>query len=149
MALHDHLLGHSAHVRTVYAGTTAAATTTIDSAFIDMAGYTGLMIYGSVGATATDNGIDILCSTDSTTTAAEDVLNSRAQATSTAILVDVNPWPVGKRYAFGRYIRTTSAALGKMIAVKYGARRLPVDNATATQVHRTVVNSSTGASTST
>ena len=148
MALHDHLLSRSTHIRTVHAGSTDG-TSVLDSAFIDMAGYTGLVVYGSLSATATDNGIDILCSTDSTTTAAEDVLDSRGVATSTAILVDVNPWPVGKRYAFGRYIRNTTAIAGKMVAIKYGARKLPVDNATTTQVHKTVVNSSTGQSTST
>ena len=147
--MNRHLLSRSVHSRVIYAGTTASATTTIDSAFIDMAGFEGLMIEGSLEATATDNGMEILCSTDSTTTNAEEILDSRAVATSTAILIDVHPWPVGKRYAFARVIRTTTSKIGKITALKYGARRMPIDNATSTQVHKTVVLSSTGASTST
>ena len=145
----EHLLSNNVHARIVYAGSTAAATTTIDSAVIDMAGYQGLMLHGSIGATATDNGIDVLCSTSSSTAQAEDLLNSRLQATSTALLVDVYPWPVGKRYAFGRIIRTTSATIGALHAIKYKARRAPVDNATSTQAVRQLANPSTGQSTST
>jgi len=150
MAIHG--LSKNARIITVHAGTTASATTTLDSSVIDMAGYESIMLIGSVGSTAADNGMDLLVSTSSSTAQAEDVLNSRVSAAnSTGLLLDVARFPAGKRYAFGRYVRgNTANTAGKMVAVQYNQRRAPVDNATSTvQAVQFLGNASTGQSTST
>ena len=146
-----HGLSKNARVIQIYAGTTAAATTTIDTAVIDRSGYESCMLIGSVLTTASDNGMEMMVSTSSSTAQAVDVLNSRVTAdVSTGLLLDVAKLPVGHRYVFGRYIRTTSSALGKMTAILYNGRRRPVDNATSTaQTVQFISNGTTGASTST
>lgn len=147
-----HGLSKNVRVLQVYGGTTASATTTLDSSVIDRSGYDSVMLIGSLGSTAADSGMDLLVSTSSSTAQAEDVLNSRVSALgSTGLVLDVAKLPVGKRYLFGRYVRgNTANTAGKMVAVLYNNRIGPVDNATSTvQAVQFLGNASTGQSTST
>ena len=145
-----HGLSKNAKIITVHAGTTASASSTLDSAVIDRSGYESALLFGSIGTTASDNLMEMQCGTASSTSGMGPILNSAVNAaSSTSLLLDVVKLPAGKRYIMGKYVRATASAAGKMVMVLYNGRRRPVDNATSTQNYQFIANGTTGASTST
>jgi hypothetical protein len=108
---------------------TAAGTTDVDSAGVDMAGYEGVLFVGSFGTAAASNTLEAQQSTDDASFSA---LLGTAVSSSTS---DEDVW-IDVFRPQERYVRVhaeigTSSTLESIWAIQYGARSVPVDNTTS------------------
>ena len=110
----------------------AANTTAITSDAIDMQGYDGVLILTSFGTAAADNTVKVQQSSDDGSTDAYSDLEGTSVVSGTSdedVWVDVVK-PT-KRYLKLVAARGTSSTLESIWAIRYGARKQPVDNTTS------------------
>lgn len=115
------------------AATTAAGTSEIDGAAIDMAGYEGCLFIAKFGTAATDNTLQAQQSTASGSGYAdlEGTLVTVGASDEIVYLDLVKPQ---EQYVRVQVERGTSTTLDWCVAIRYGAnggRKQPVDNDTA------------------
>lgn len=111
--------------------TTAAGTTEIDGATIDTQGFEGVLFIAKFGTAASNNTLQAQQDSASGMGTVADVLGtSVAVGTSDEVVwLDFNK-PL-ERYVRVQGERGTSSTLDWGVAILYGAKRQPVDNATA------------------
>lgn len=106
-----------------------AATSTVNSSSVDMAGYENALFFGRFGTPAANNTIKIQQSDDNggsddwTDLAGSQVVPG---ASDENVYVDVIR--ATKRYVRAVFLRGTSTTLSDLWCVRYGARNLPVNN---------------------
>jgi hypothetical protein len=111
---------------------TTANTTTVTSDAIDMLGYEGVLILTSFGTAAANNTVKVQQSSDDGSTDAYSDLEGTSVVSGTSdedVWVDVVK-PT-KRYLKLVAARGTSSTLESIWAIRYGARKQPVDNTTS------------------
>jgi hypothetical protein len=115
---------------------TAAGTSTLTSAAVDMAGYEGAVCFAKFGTAAADNTLKAQQSSDDgSADAYADLLGTSVGvgASDETVFLDIKK--PRERYLKFLALRGTSTTLEYMIVFKYGARSLPVDNTTAGTIH--------------
>lgn len=109
--------------------TTAAGTTEIDGAGIDMSGFEGCLFIAKFGTAATGNQLQAQQSQDDSSYA--DLAGTLTTVGSSDEIVWVDLYRPEERYVRVQAERGTSSTLDWGVAIRYGARKSPVDNATA------------------
>ena len=107
---------------------TAAGTTAVNSASVDMANYEGVVFLTSFGTAATDNSVNVAQSSDDSTF--DDLLGTKTGATASDEDVWLDIYRPSDRYVRLEAVRTTSSTLESIYAIQYGPKKLPVDNTT-------------------
>ena len=114
----------------------AANTGDVTSDSVNMAGYEGVMFFASYGTAATDNLPNLETSNDDgSSDAFTDLAGTEVGVGSSDedVWVDViNP---REQYIRAIFARGTSTTLGDIWALRYGAKKKPVDNTTAGTIH--------------
>lgn len=115
---------------------TTAATTTINGTGYDCSNYEGIIFYTRVGTAATGNTLVAQASSDDASTDAYSDLEGTSVgvgASDEQIWLEIKR-PV-KKWVRPTLLRGTSTTADPIIAIRYGARSLPVDNTTAGTIH--------------
>lgn len=107
---------------------TAAGTTDVDSAGVDMAGYEGVLFLTSFGTPATDNYISAQQSTDNSSFADLAGTKVGADADTEDLWVDV--YRPLERYVRVHVELGTSSTVESIWAIQYGGRKQAEDNVT-------------------
>lgn len=106
---------------------TAAGTTAVNSAAIDMAGYEGVLFITSFGTAAADNTVNLAESTTSGGTYSDLEGTSVASGTSDED-VYIDCYKPRKQFIRLEAARGTSSTLESIWAIQYGPRTMPVTN---------------------
>ena len=123
-------LSKSALVREGIANT-SAGTTTINGATIDMANYEGVLLAAKFGTPATDNQIKVQQGDQSDLSDASDLKGTLVSVGASDEIVMVDLYRPAKRYVRMVALRGTSTTIDWGFAIRYDARKSPVDNALA------------------
>lgn len=107
---------------------TAAGTTDVDSASVDMAGYEGVLFLTSFGTAATDNYISVQQSSDDSSFA--DLEGTKIGATASDEDVWADIYRPQERYLRVHVELGTSSTVESIWAIQYGPKSFPVDNTT-------------------
>jgi hypothetical protein len=109
------------------AATTTAGTSEVDGTSIDMQGYEGVLFVAKFGTAASGNTLQAQQSDASGSGMAdlEGTLVTVGASDELVYLDLVNP---AKRYVRIQAQRGTSSTLDWVVAIKYGAHKMPVDN---------------------
>ncbi len=129
----DQLLSNGAAILQA-AATTAAGTTEVDGAEIDMSGFEGVLFVVKFGTAAAGNTIS-LQQTNVSTTYSADVLGSLITPGSSDEIVWVDFFKPTNRYCRVQVQRGTSSTLDWAVAIRYGAHKGPVDNTTSGTIY--------------
>jgi hypothetical protein len=113
------------------AATTSAGTSEVDGATIDMSGYEGCLFVAKFGTAASGNTLQAQQSQDSGFASPADLEGSLVTVASSDELVYLDLVKPAERYVRIQAQRGTSSTLDWCIALRYGAKKLPVDNDTA------------------
>lgn len=105
---------------------TAAGTTAVNSASVDMANYEGVLFVTSFGTAATDNSVNAAQSSDDSSFSDLEGTKTGATASDEDVWLDI--YRPGDRYVRLEAVRTTSSTLESIYAIQYGAKKLPVSN---------------------
>lgn len=107
----------------------AAATSAINSASVDMSGWTGVLFIGSFGTAAANNTINAAQGADDSSDWEDLEGTSVASGTSDEdVWIDV--FRPTDQYVRAEVARGTSTTLETIWAIQYGPRKAPVDNTT-------------------
>jgi len=110
---------------------TAAGTTDVDSASVDMAGYEGVLFLTSFGTAATNNYISAQQSSDDgSADAFADLTGTKIGATASDEDVWADIYRPRERYVRAHVELGTSSTVESIWAIQYGGRKQPVDNTT-------------------
>ena len=110
---------------------TAAGTTDVDSASVDMAGFEGVLFLTSFGTAATNNYISVQTSSDDgSADTFTDLTGTKVGATASDEDVWVDVLRPRERYLRVHVELGTSSTVESIWAIQYGPRKLPVDNTT-------------------
>ena len=110
-----------------YAG---AATSAINSASVDMSGYTGVLFIGSFGTAAANNTMNAAQGADDSADWVDLEGTSVSSGTSDEdVWIDV--FRPTDRYVRAEVARGTSTTMETIWAIQYGPRKAPVDNTTS------------------
>ena len=111
--------------------TTAAGTTTINGAEVDMQDYEGVLFVIKFGTPATDN--QIKAQQDSVTgmAGAQDLKGTLVTTGASDEIVWIDLYRPRKRFVRMVALRGTSTTIDWGVAIQYGPRKGPVDNAVA------------------
>lgn len=113
------------------AATTAAGTSEVDGATIDMEGYEGVLFIAKFGTAASGNTLQAQQGAASNLSDAADLEGTLVTVGASDELVYLDLVRPQERYVRIQAQRGTSSTLDWVVAIKYGARKLPVDNDTA------------------
>lgn len=108
-----------------------AATTDVDSASVDMAGFEGVLFVSSFGTAASGNTLEAQQSSDDGSSDTFAALAGTAVSSGTSdedVWVDI--YRPQERYVRAHAERGTSSTLESIWAIQYGGRKQPVDNTT-------------------
>lgn len=121
----------------------AAATTALNSASIDMTGFDGVVLFTSFGTAADGN--KITAGTGATTSAFVDLEGSTASSTAATEDFFISVHKPQKRFVRLQCLRPTSSTIENMWAFKYKASKQPVTiNSSGTIIGTYLVGASTG-----
>lgn len=109
--------------------TAGAATSTLTTDTIDMAGYEGALCLVKFGTAATDN--TVKCSQSSDDSQYDDLLGTSVTTGASDELVWLDIKAPLERYLRFIILRGTSTTMDSCFVFRYGARQLPCDNTTA------------------
>ena len=129
----DKLLSNGAAILQA-AATTAAGTTEVDGAEIDMSAYEGVLFVVKFGTAAADNTIS-LQQTDTTTSYSADIAGSLITPGASDEIVWVDLYRPTSRYVRVQVQRGTSSTLDWAVAIRYGSHKGPVDNTTSGTIY--------------
>ena len=111
------------------AGAEAAGTGTTTSDAIDMEGFEGVLILCDIGTANAGNYLKAQQSSDDAAADAyADLEGTKVVATNDGEICALDVYRPGERYVKGLLVRGASSTHGRMIAIRYGARKAPVDN---------------------
>lgn len=113
-----------------------AATSSVTGTGYDCSGYEGILFYVKVGTAAADNYLKAQYSSDDASTDAySDIEDSGVEvgASDEGIWLEVKN-PI-KKWVKPVLLRGTSSTADPIIAIRGGARALPIDNTTAGTIH--------------
>lgn len=113
--------------------TTGAGTSEIDGAGIDMQGYEGVLFVAKYGTAAAGNFLQGQQSTDNSSFA--DLEGTAVGVGSSDEIVFLDIHKPQEQFVRVQAQRGTSSTLDWGIALKYGARKQPVDNTVAGTIH--------------
>lgn len=112
---------------------TAAGTTDVESAILDMSGFEGVMFFTSFGTAAADNLLKVQQDDANAAGGMADLLGtsvvSGASPSNEDVWVDV--FRPTKRYVRCIAVVDTSSTVESIYALQYGPREMPVDNTTS------------------
>jgi hypothetical protein len=111
--------------------TTTAGTSEIDGATIDMQGYEGVLFVAKFGTAAANNTLQAQQGADSGLSDAADLAGTSVTVGASDELVWLDLYRPEKRYVRVQAERGTSTTLDWGIALLYGPRTVPADNAVA------------------
>lgn len=117
-----------------------AATSSVTGTGYDCSNYEGIIFYSRFGTAAADNTLKAQQSSDDASTDAySDLEDSSVEvgASDEQVWLEVRR-PV-KKWVKPIGLRGTSSTMDPIIAIRYGARSLPVDNTTAGTIHGKVI----------
>lgn len=107
-----------------------AATSAVNSTYVDMAGFEGVMFVTSFGTAAANNTVNAAqCDTTGGTYADLEGTSVTSGTSDEDVWVDV--YKPTDRYVRLEAARGTSSTLESIWAIQYGARKAPVDNTTS------------------
>jgi len=114
---------------------TGAGTSDVEGTILDMSGYEGVLFIASFGTPAANNTLHAQQDTDVAGGAMADLLGTSVGvgASDEDVWLDVHK--PRERYVRAVADRGTSTTLECLIAIQYGARNMPVDNAVAGTIH--------------
>lgn len=107
---------------------TAAGTTAVNSASVDMANYEGVLFITRFGTAASNNTLEAAQSTDDSSFA--DLVGTSITSGSSDEIVWLDIFRPLERYVRVEAARGTSSTLESIVAIRYGPRKQPVDNTT-------------------
>lgn len=107
----------------------AAATSAINSASVDMSGYTGVLFIASFGTAAANNTMNAAQGADDSADW-EDLTGTSVASGASDEDVWVDVYRPTDRYVRAEIARGTSTTLEAIWAIQYGPRKAPVDNTT-------------------
>ena len=107
----------------------AAATSAINSASVDMSGYTGVLFIASFGTAAANNTMNAAQGADDSADW-EDLTGTSVASGASDEDVWVDVYRPTDRYVRAEIARGTSTTLEAIWAIQYGPRTAPVDNTT-------------------
>jgi hypothetical protein len=113
------------------AATTTAGTSEIDGATIDMEGYEGVLFVAKFGTAAANNSLQAQQDSDSAMGSPADLEGTLVTVGASDEIVYLDVYKPTERYVRCQVERGTSTTLDWCVAIRYGARKLPVDNDTA------------------
>ncbi len=113
------------------AATTAAGTTTINGAEMDMAGYEGVLWICKFGTAATDNQIKAQQDTVTGMAGAQDLLGTLVTVGASDEIVWLDLYRPLERFVRVVVLRGTSTTIDWCIAIRYGSMKGPQDNTVA------------------
>ena len=113
------------------AATTGAGTTEVDGATIDTSGFEGVLFIAKFGTAASNNTLQAQQGAASNLSDAADLEGTSVTVGSSDELVYLDLYRPRERYVRIQAERGTSTTLDWCVAIKYGARKQPVDNDTA------------------
>lgn len=111
--------------------TTTAGTSEVDGTTIDTAGYEGVLFVAKFGTAASGNTLQAQQGAASDLSDAADLAGTSVTVGTSDELVWLDLFRPQERYVRVQAERGTSSTVDWGIALKYGARSQPVDNATA------------------
>ena len=106
-----------------------AATSAINSASVDMSGYTGVLFIASFGTAAANNTMNAAQGADDSADW-EDLTGTSVASGASDEDVWVDVYRPTDRYVRAEIARGTSTTLEAIWAIQYGPRKAPVDNTT-------------------
>lgn len=115
--------------------TTAAGTSTVTGATLDMQGYEGVLFIAKFGTAATDNQLKAAQGAASDMSDAADLLGTLVGVGASDELVWLDLFRPEERYVRVLALRGTSSTLDWGVALLYGASKEPVDNTVAGTIH--------------
>lgn len=112
---------------------TAAGTTDVESAILDMQGYEGVIFFTSFGTAAADNLLKIQQNTANSTSGMADLTGTGVTSGASPSNEDVwsEVYRPRERYVRCIAVVDTSSTVESIWAIQYGARVVPVDNTTS------------------
>ena len=110
-------------------GYTAANTTAVNSASVDMSGYTSVTFVAVLGTAAANNTMNAAQGADDSSDWQDLEGTSVSSNTSDEVIVLEINRPTD-RYVRAEIARGTSTTVESIIAIQRGARKMPVDNTT-------------------
>lgn len=113
------------------AATTAAGTTEVDGAAINMAGFDGVLFVAKFGTAAAGNQIQAQQATDSGFSDAADLLGTLTTTGASDEIVWLELFQPQEQFVRIQAQRGTSTTLDWAVAIQYGPRKLSIDNTVA------------------
>ncbi len=110
------------------AATTAAGTTTINGAEVDMVGYEGVLWICKFGTAATDNQLKAQQDTVTGMAGAADLLGTLTTVGASDEIVYLDLYRPLERFVRVVVLRGTSTTIDWCVAIQYGPMKGPVDN---------------------
>lgn len=105
-----------------------AGTSAVESTVVDMSGFEGVLLFGTINVANAGNYIKAQSGTDATVTDAADLTGTKVVCGYTGEVLWIDLYRPLERYVRMVGIRGSSTATGDFYAMLYGAHTKPTDN---------------------